>query len=207
MTACGQSQDEIIDNKNVFTSDTAANNVSANNFHSNYVDTKVIYKDSEGDLITVLNSLPKGGLKYTDPTGKDYVYAVFWSRIINDTEHPIELTLNSFEESYHLASATDRIFKLYIPEDTLAIGNEASVNYGLNLEEFLNDHYLEQPYFNRIIPSKEANGFYFIILFNKGVEGTLRTGLSIKEQSAYYKVNDMEIECGKINIKNLEVIK
>jgi hypothetical protein len=40
------------------------------------------------------NSLPKGGLKYTYLNGKQYVYAIFWTRFINDTGNPFEFTIN-----------------------------------------------------------------------------------------------------------------
>ena len=60
---------------------------------SRWIYTKYEYTDSIGKRLILQNSLPKGGLKYTDPNGKVYVYAVFWTRIINGTDNPLELMM------------------------------------------------------------------------------------------------------------------
>lgn len=52
------------------------------------IDTKYVYSDPSGHNLIIENSLPRGGLKYTDPLGEVYVYAVFWTRIINETNNP-----------------------------------------------------------------------------------------------------------------------
>ena len=39
------------------------------------------------------------------------------------------------------------------------------------------------------------------------VGGVLRTELSLKGQNLYYKINDKEIQCGIINLKNLKLEK
>ena len=44
---------------------------------SDYIDTKYEYTDSTGKSLIIQNSLPRGGLTYTDPNGEIYVYAVF----------------------------------------------------------------------------------------------------------------------------------
>jgi hypothetical protein len=59
----------------------------------------------------------------------------------------------------------------------------------------------------RTINPKETSTFYVVTLFNKGVDGILRTGLSLKEQNLFYRINDKEIHCGKINLKNVMLQK
>ena len=212
LTSCGQEHkpNPGLEQKGFVTSnipDTIEIQKSVNNSNAKYVDTKHVYVDSEGNQITIVNSLPKGGLKYTDPMGEEYVYAVFWTRITNETKNPFEMTMDFFEESYQLSSSTDRFFKLFIPSDTLTTDKEPLFNYGLDLEKYLDNHYKKQPYFRRTITPKGVTGFYIITLFNKGVEGTLRTGLSLKGQKILYRVNDKEIECGNINLKQLKTKK
>jgi hypothetical protein len=70
---------------------------------------------------------------------------------------------------------------------------------------------------NRTINPKESSGFYVVILFNNGIAGPFRTGLSLKEQNLFYRIkigsksnaksNDKEIHCGSINLKNLMLQK
>ena len=51
------------------------------------------------------------------------------------------------------------------------------------------------------VNSKESSAFYVVTLFNKGVDGTLRTGLSLNGQNLFYRINDKEIHCGMITFK------
>ena len=52
------------------------------------IPSKYEYADSIGKRLVIQNSFPKGGIKYTDSNGEVYVYAVFWTRIINETDNP-----------------------------------------------------------------------------------------------------------------------
>ena len=58
------------------------------NHNETYIDTKYEYTDSTGRNLIIQNSFPKSGTHYTDPTGKGYIYAVFWTRIVNETDNP-----------------------------------------------------------------------------------------------------------------------
>ena len=171
------------------------------------VDTKYVYVDLNDEQLIIENSYPRGGLRYTDPNGTNYVYAVFWTRITNNTENPFELTMKFTEDTYELLSSPDRFFKLFIPSDTMTLDKEPLFNYGLDLEKYLDTNFNKQNELIRSIGPKSSSGFYVVTLFNKGVDGTLRTGLSIKEEKLSYRINDKEIECGSINLKQLELKK
>src|SRR3954468_3428684 len=54
------------------------------------IDTKYEYTDSDGKNLIIQNSFPKGE-GYTDPNGKEYFKTIFWTRIINETDNPLEL--------------------------------------------------------------------------------------------------------------------
>ena len=171
------------------------------------VDTRYVYSDPIGHNLIIENSYPKGGLKYTDSKGKKYVYAVFWTRITNETNNPFELTMEFTEDSYELPSTPNRFFKLFIPSDTMTPEKEPLFNYGLDLEKYLDTNLNKKNELIRTISPKGSSGFYVVTLFNKGVDGTLRTGLSIKEQKLIYRINDKEIDCGNINLKQLKLKK
>ena len=69
---------------------------------SGWIDTKYEYTDSTGASLIIQNSLPKGGTKYTGPNGEVYNYVVFWTRIINETDHPLELKIDFPIDSYEI---------------------------------------------------------------------------------------------------------
>ena len=53
--------------------------------------------EDNGASLIIQNSFPRGGVKYTDPDGEVYYYAVFFTRIINETDNPFELTIDFLE--------------------------------------------------------------------------------------------------------------
>ena len=169
-----------------------------------FIDTESKYTRSDVEGVIIQNSLPKGGLKYTDKKGKVYIYAVFWTRIINETDNPFTLTIDFPVDSLELASSAGRYFKLLVPSDTMTLEKEKLFNYGLtDLESFLNKNLGNKSTLKRTINPKESNAFYIVTLFNRGVDGTLRTGLSLKGENLFYRINDKEIHCGKINFKKI----
>lgn len=167
----------------------------------NNVDTKFVYANENGQELIIENSYPRGGLKYSDPMGVEYVYAVFWTRVTNNTSEPVELTMEFLEKSYQLPSAPDRIFKLLIPSDTLTLKKETLTNYGLDVNKYLNSHLHTQNRFKRTIKPNDSSGLYVVTLFNQGVNGTLRSGLKINGDRLLYRVNDKTIDCGEIGLK------
>jgi hypothetical protein len=171
-------------------------------YQEGYIDTKYAYRDSAGRCLLLHNSLPKGGLKYTDPNGKQYVYAVFWTRIINETPDPFEFTINFPSDSFELPSSSGNYFKLLIPSVLMTPDKEPKRDYGLTgLKNFLDDSLHKPSSLKRTVPPKEAICFYVITLFDRGLDGTLRTGLHLKEQNLFYRVNEKEILCGKVGLK------
>jgi hypothetical protein len=48
---------------------------------------------------------------------------------------------------------------------------------------------------------------YVIVLSNRGVNGTVRAGFSVKNDKLYYRVNEKEIYCGHSTIQNLTLQK
>ena len=179
----------------------AENQILVNISKQQNVDTRYMYVDNNEQNLIIENSYPRGGLKYTAPNGKKYVYAVFWTRITNETNNPVELTMKFTEDSYGLQSSPSRFFKLFIPSDTMTIEKEPLFNYGLDLEKYLDKNFNKQDELKRTISSKGSSGFYVATLFNKGVDDTLRTGLSITGQELIYRINEKEIHCGNINLK------
>jgi hypothetical protein len=178
--------------------------------------TKYKYTNSEGGGITIENSLPKGGMKYTDVKGEIYNYVVFWTRIMNETDNALELNINFPLNSYEVPSLTGKYYEILIPSDTMTIEKSPLYLYGLsNFETFLNNNIHKESNLKRTINSKESTGFYVVMLcLSEGAHGTMRTELNLKEENLFYRVkvdgsntnnksSDKQIRCGNINLKNL----
>ncbi len=90
----------------------------------------------------------------------------------------------------------------------MTIEKEPLYDYGLTgLKSFLDNALSEAALLKRTIGSKESRTFYVVTLSNKGVDGTLQTGFTFKDQNDFYRINKTEIHCGKINLKKLMLRK
>jgi hypothetical protein len=216
LTSCGQSQTNSP--KETIKAETK-DIVTSSRSNDPNIHTKYEYTDSIGKRLIIQNGFPRGGSRYTDPNGEVYGYAVFWTRIINETDNPLELKID-FVNSYEVPSLPGQYFKILVPPDTMTRDKENLFNYGLtNLESFLDNSIHKPSSLKRTINPKESSGFYVVKL---GGGDILRTGLSLKEQDLFYRVSvydstaqrkrgsgppslisEKEIHCGSINLKNL----
>lgn len=206
--SCKQSSRSMPETVNVETSN------SEKSVHYNkFIYSQYEYADAMGKRVIIQNSLSRG-IKYTDPTGKKENKVLFWTRITNETENPLELNIG-FPVEYEVPSLPGRYFKILLPSDTMTLDKEPLPDYGItDLKSFLDNNILKPSSLKRTINRKESGGFYVAILYDSGVVGPFRTGLSIKGQNLFYKVtridgkqgvlvDENEINCGSINLKNL----
>ncbi|MHC0445151.1 hypothetical protein ACWA1F_07060 [Flavobacterium sp. 3-218] len=139
-------------------------------------------------------------MKYAAPDGKKYIYAVFWTRIINKTANAFELKISIPVNSYEIPSLPGQYFKIVIPSDEMTLDKISKFNYGLeNIESFLDTNISKLSSLKRTIAPKQSTGFYVVMLcVAEGAKGTLRTELYLKEQNLFYRINGKEISCGSI---------
>ena len=169
-------------------------------YNEKYIDTKYEHLDSTDRKLVVQNSLPKSGIHYTDPSGKKYTYAVFWTRVTNETDNHHELTIDFPAKLSELPSAPGVYYRLLLPPDTMTIDRESLYDYGLTgLKSFLDKSLSKPSTLKRIINPKESSTFYVVTLSNKGVDGPLRTGIVFKGKNIFYRVNKIDVYCGNIN--------
>lgn len=98
------------------------------------------YSETTSNGITIQNSFPKGG-PYPGPTKKNfnYSYLVFFSRVVNETDTPLELTLNFSADSIAIPYSPDTFVKLFLPPDTMTMSKQYLFSYGITeLESFDN---------------------------------------------------------------------
>jgi hypothetical protein len=177
--------------------------------------TKYEYADSMGKRLIIHNSFPKSRINYTDPNGKKYIYAVFWTQITNETINPIELKIDFPLDSFEFPLSSGNYMKLLIPSETMTLDKVSLSDYGLPIKSFLDTGINKSYSLKRTIDPKESTAFYVVTLSNHGSGGILRTGLSLKGQNLFYKIScysstpdlslmdKKEINCGSINLKNL----
>ena len=140
------------------------------------IHTKYEYTDYIGKRLIIQNSFPRGGSLYTDPNGEEYGYAVFWTRIINETDNPLELKIDFPVDSYEVPSSPGKYFKILVPPDTMTIDKEPLYDYGLTgLKSFLDNSIHKPSSLKRTINPKESSGFYVVKL-----------SLTMKERRWYY---------------------
>ena len=173
------------------------------------------YADSMGKRLIIHNSVPKSKINYTDPNGKKYNYAVFWTQITNETINPIELKIDFPLDSFEFPISSGNYMKLLIPSKTMTLDKASLADYGLAVKSFLDTGINKSYSLKRTINPKESTAFYVVTLSNHGSGGALRTGLSLKGQNLFYKISaykmapelplmdEKEINCGSINLKNL----
>jgi hypothetical protein len=186
LTAIGQTSPVKKDNQNPLT------------FYPGTYDTEY-YTDSEGKVVIIQNSLPEG-LEYTDPTGKNFGGRIFWSRVINETSTPLELTINFPADSFAMLPWPHCYLKVFLPPMATLYAYDAT-----GLKSFLDTGMNKPTMFQRTINPKEACLFYVGVLFLGKREGVTRAGLVLKEADFFYRINLLDpalIPCGKIVFKN-----
>jgi hypothetical protein len=208
------------ESKSLYSTEFATEKESPSIFYSQYLYTHFQYKDSTGTILSIGNSLPRGGQRYTDTEGKSFVYTIYWTRLSNQSASPLEVNINFPADSFPLPSAPDTYFKLVLPPNKVERTKKALINYDMtgsksdasdrdpifnygliNLESVLDERLHKSSSYHGIMQPKDTVSFYVISLFNEGVKGVVRTGLSLEEQGLFYTVNDKKISVGEITFQ------
>lgn len=104
------------------------------------IHTKYEYTDSIGKRLIIQNGFPRVGTKYTDSDGKVFNYVIFFTRLINETDNPLELKIEFPVDSYEVPSLSGKYYKILVPPDTMTPGKFPLFNYGLtDLKSFLDN--------------------------------------------------------------------
>ena len=160
--------------------------------------TEFKYDDSLNKGISIHNSYPKGGQKYTAPNGKEYIYLVFWTCIKNETDSDLALSIEFPMEPFTVPSSPEVNFNLYLPIEEMTQNREPLFSYGLDLKLFLDKNIEKLPELIKTIKPNESYSFYVVALSNKGVDGVVRAGFELQKEKLIYKINNHEINCGRI---------
>jgi hypothetical protein len=179
-----------------------------------------IDRETASQGVIIQNSFPKGD-GYANSRRKIFSIAIFWTRVINVTANPLELTIHFPVDSIAILSSPDSYLKLFLPPDTMTIDKVPLYGYGLaSLRSVLDTGLNKLTMLQRTINPNEEYLFYVGVLRYKvsnqapatrqagphQARGDVtRTGLVLKEQDLFYKISvDLDsslIPCGQIFFK------
>ena len=162
------------------------------------------YSETVSNGVIIQNSFPKGG-PYTGPTKKyfNYSYLVFFTRIINGTENPLELAIDFSADSIAIPNSPDTFMKLFLPTDTMTLDKQPLFSYGITELESLD----KSTSFQRNLNPKEDCLFYVVAIFYQTradawsqERGGNRAELVLKGQNLFYKMPSQinSLPCGHI---------
>ncbi|MET1260546.1 hypothetical protein ABV409_14465 [Flagellimonas sp. DF-77] len=120
------------------------------------------YSSHEKNGVVFQNSYPKGG-PYTGLTTEHFKhsYLVFYTRVVNTNEHPIDLALHFPAEAFPIPDSPTTFVKVLLPPDTMTLVKRDSMSYGLTSLASLDG----PSEFKRTLKAKEECLFYTVALF------------------------------------------
>ena len=162
------------------------------------------YSESENNGVIIQNSFNRGG-PYAGPA-KEYFnisHLVYFTRVNNDTQNPLELTVNFSADSIAIPNSHDTFVKLFLLPDTMTLDKPKLFGYGeIELESFY-----QSTKFHRKLNPKEDCLFYVVALFYQirdgewsQTRGGNRAELVLKGQDLFYRMPPQidSLHCGHI---------
>lgn len=162
------------------------------------------YSETKSHGLSIQNSFPKGG-PYKGPiTGQfNYSYLVFFTRVSNESEKPLELSLHFSADSIPIPHSPNTFMKLFLPPDTMTLNKRGLFSYGLTeLASF--DH--PTSFQRKLDPQKDCLFYVVAIFYQTKAEdwsqerGGNRAELVVKGQDLFYNMPPQldALPCGKI---------
>lgn len=172
---------------------------------SKWIYTDSSYTNAAGKRIFIQNSFPKGGGRYTQANGKTFSYVIFWYRVVNESETPIELTVNFPSDSFTIFQSHNSYTKIFLLKEPMTLEKVPMLDYGVTeLKSFLDAGFYNPSSLHRTIKPKEACLFYISMLF-MDARGSARMELVLNGQDLFYNMNvgsdKALIPCGKVVFK------
>ncbi len=164
------------------------------------------YSEYSTNGIRIQNSFPKGG-PYTGSVENMFnpSYLVFFTRITNETESPLEIELNFSSDSIPIPDSPGTYMKLFLPSDTMTMDKQNLFSYGITELEFSN----RPKKLKRRIGPNDDFLFYVVAFFYQTEKdkwqqgrGGNRAELVLNGDELYYKIPPQEpsLFCGRITL-------
>ena len=180
------------------------NDQNTQNSFSWSIHTEIKYTYSNGEVVIIQNSGPRGGLNFTDSRGIKFGYRVFCNRVINEAATPLELTITFPADSFPLRSP-DSYMKVFLLPDTMKHAKEISPDYDASLKSCYEAVLHTLPKLQRTINPKEAYLFHIVVLRHYVGSAVARGGFALKGEDLFYRIgpefDSSLIPCGQIVFK------
>ncbi|MEM6800567.1 MAG: hypothetical protein AAF696_04135 [Bacteroidota bacterium] len=162
------------------------------------------YSEHKAKGVNIQNSFPKGGPYPGETTGNyNHSYLVFFTRVVNESEKSLELSVNFPADSFAIPNSPDTYMKIFLPPDTMALEKKVLLSYGFGELESL-----DQPSsFKRCVNPKEDYLFYAVAFFYQTKaeaweqeRGGNRAEFVLKGQELFFKMSPQIdlLPCGNI---------
>jgi len=168
-----------------------------------FVKGQMIYSETESNGVIIQNSFPKGG-PYTGPVEKYFNVSnlIFFTRVVNETEHPLELTVNFSADSIAIPNSPDTFVKLFLSPDTMTLDKRNVSSYGVTALESFD----QSTKFQRKLNPNEDCLFNVVAIFYQTKTGEWndrggnRAELILKGQDLFYSMPPQidSLLCGHI---------
>jgi hypothetical protein len=177
------------------------------NAEAQNVETKW-YSESNNNGIILQNSFPKGG-QYEGSKKRYFNYSclVFFSRIINQTKKPFQLTVDFPADEIGIPDSPNTFVKLFLSSDKMTLEKQNLFNYGLTDFDSLDDSTIIQ----KTLEPNEEHLFYVVAVFYQTKtdaqnenRGGNRTELVLEGENLFYKMLPQieSMHCGNISFKD-----
>lgn len=170
----------------------------------NWVDGEARYVVAPDVSVVVQNSLPKGGGRYSDSSGKLYSYVVFWTRVTNRSNRIVELHMQYPREPFYMNQEPDSFIRIFLPPDRMTTEKIQMMDYGLSGWRDYLDHSFDKPStLRKVIDPGQEVYFYTQVLFSNA-SGATRAALVLEGKYLRFKikiapaVDPIVIPCGKL---------
>lgn len=180
---------------------------------------RFVYADSTYLLpsgsLTIQSSYPKGGGAieqagapgFTDPTGRNHAYVVFWHHLRNETDEPMDVELSFPADSFAIFASPDAYLKLFFPSDSMSFDKVSEYNYGIQgLSDFLDTNFYEPTASRTLLQPTEAALFYVAALtYHPRSVSSARAALVFEGEELFYRIEmgpdgAGSIPCGRIRL-------
>jgi len=164
------------------------------------------YCETNTDGVNIQNSYPKGG-RYPGVTkyNNNNSYLVFFTRITNESPHPIEIEIDFTADSHAIPNSPFTFMKLFLPKDTMTLDKVSAYSYGITeLESFENP----TNYHAQLNPNENCL-FYVVAFFYQSEQdkwrdyrGGNRAEFALIEDELYFSIEPQvsSLKCGKVTV-------
>lgn len=180
------------------------NSIGQSESTRNWVDSEVKYTDSKGNSVAFTHSFPRGG-GVVQKDGEKYPYFIFWTRVFNQSDTPVELKVQFPEVAFF--RSPESYLHIVLPKEKMSLDKVQVFDYGLtDLQAIFNDESNQLGVLQKKIQPNEDCIFYTAVFIHMEGSGSARAKFEWKDKELFYKIaigsDGAVIPCGSLQFIN-----